>query len=233
MQNYLSPHRVTGASCGISACRPFFPAPGRTGQLDRNALPAWSGSWVCRSRPCRYGGAVGRTRALCAVVTSVLVPIFASLYHAGKVAEMRKMLRRNLAINVGICLLLAAPLALFAPAILNWYGPGFNQGVPVLWLTLGATVLSAATSLLSRAMQASGQAWIECVCSGFWAAAAGFVGCFARPIHPLTRPPAWLASMSWPCLRCWGCNGFCFVEHFPQSAPQHPGRLEPPKIPSR
>jgi len=111
------------------------------------------------------------------MMTSVLVPIFANLYHAGKVAEMRKMLRRNLAINVGICLVLAAPLAIFAPVILNWYGPGFKQGVPVLWLTLGTTVLSAATSLLSRAMQASGQAWVECVCSGFWAAIL-VAGCF-------------------------------------------------------
>lgn len=103
------------------------------------------------------------------MMTSVLVPIFANLYHAGQVEPMKKMLRRNLVINVGICVLLSVPLAVFAPMILSWFGPGFTRGVPVLWLTLGTTVLSAAVNLISRAMQATGQAWLECVCSGVWA----------------------------------------------------------------
>ncbi len=118
------------------------------------------------------------------MMTSVLVPIFASLYHAGKLAEMRKMLRRNLFINLGICAGLAAPLAVFAPVILNWYGPGFDRGVPVLWLTLGTTVLSAVTNLLSRAMQASGRAWIDCVCSGLWTALL-ILACFSLWFPPL------------------------------------------------
>jgi O-antigen/teichoic acid export membrane protein len=103
------------------------------------------------------------------MMTSVLVPIFASLYHTGQVGQMKKMLRRNLVINVGICFLLAAPLAVFAPFILSWFGPGFSRGVPVLLLTLVTTVLSAAVNLISRAMQATSQAWLECICSGLWA----------------------------------------------------------------
>lgn len=111
------------------------------------------------------------------MMTSVLVPIFANLYHTGQAAEMRKMLRRNLAINLGVCLLLSAPLAVFASTVMSWYGKGFDRGVPVLWLTLCTTVLSAVSNLISRAMQATGQAWLECVGSGIWAVSL-ISGCF-------------------------------------------------------
>jgi O-antigen/teichoic acid export membrane protein len=105
------------------------------------------------------------------MMTTVLVPILSSLYYAGNQPEFEKLLRRNLLLNAGICLALAAPLALFAPVILNWYGHGFGQGVPVFLLTLSSTIVLAATTLFSRALQATGRPWIEFALCALWAAA--------------------------------------------------------------
>jgi O-antigen/teichoic acid export membrane protein len=102
-------------------------------------------------------------------LTSVLAPVFSNLYQLGQRAEFEKLLRRNMAINVGICLALCLPLVLFAPAILNWYGPGFRRGVPVFLLTLSTIAVTAATTLFSRAMQATGRAWIEMTFTAVWA----------------------------------------------------------------
>jgi O-antigen/teichoic acid export membrane protein len=109
-------------------------------------------------------------------MTSVLVPMFSSLYHAGLRAEFEKLLRRNMAINVGICLALSVPLVFLAPTILDWYGPGFRRGVPVFLLTLSTTAVIAATNLFSRAVQATGRAWIEMTFTAIWAVVL-LIGC--------------------------------------------------------
>ncbi len=103
-------------------------------------------------------------------MTSVLVPMFSSLYHAGQRDEFDKLLRRNMAINVGLCLALSGPLVFFAATILDWYGPGFRRGVPVFLLILAGTAVTAASNLFSRAMQATGRAWIEMTFAALWAA---------------------------------------------------------------
>ncbi len=117
------------------------------------------------------------------MMTSVLVPIFSSLHRAGKGSEFRNLLRQNLLTNAGICLVLALPLAAFAPFIMTWYGPEFRRGVPVfLWMLLG-TVIVAVNNLLSRAMQASGRAWTDLTFSGLWAIVL-LTGCFLLvPAH--------------------------------------------------
>jgi O-antigen/teichoic acid export membrane protein len=110
-------------------------------------------------------------------LTSVLAPLFANLYQLGQRAEFEKLLRRNMAINVGICLALCLPLVFFAPSVLDWYGPGFRRGVPVFLLTLSTIAMTAATTLFSRAMQATGRAWIEMTFTAIWALVL-IVGCF-------------------------------------------------------
>ena len=102
-------------------------------------------------------------------MTSVLVPMFSSLYHEGKREEFETLLRRNMLINVGICLGLAVPLGLFARTIMNLYGAGFGVGVPVFLLTLSGTAVTAAANLFSRAMQATGRARLEMTFAGLWA----------------------------------------------------------------
>jgi len=106
-----------------------------------------------------------------ATMTTVLVPMFSNLYHAGNRAEFEKLLRRNMVINVGVSLALSVPIALFATTIMNWYGPGFRRGVPVFLITVFGTALTAAGNLFSRAMQATGRAWIEMTFSALWAVA--------------------------------------------------------------
>jgi O-antigen/teichoic acid export membrane protein len=103
------------------------------------------------------------------MMTTVLVPMFSSLYQAGDQGAYVKLLRRNLLLNAGICAALAVPLTFCAPLVLNWYGHGFENGVPVLRLTLLTTIIFAGTSLFGRALQATGRAWIELLCCGIWA----------------------------------------------------------------
>ncbi len=101
---------------------------------------------------------------------SVLVPMFATLYHAGERAEFHQLLRRQLLLNVCLCLLLATPLALLSPLILDCYGPGFRRGILVFIITVSGTDPVAATNLMSRAMQACGRAWMDLALCSLWAA---------------------------------------------------------------
>ncbi len=111
------------------------------------------------------------------MMTSVMVPMLSSLYHAGQGARFNQLLRRNLVINVGVCVALALPLVFLAPIILDWYGPGFRSGELVFVLSLSGTAVVAANNLLSRAMQASGRAWLEFTFSGLWVGVL-VTGCF-------------------------------------------------------
>jgi O-antigen/teichoic acid export membrane protein len=103
-------------------------------------------------------------------MTTVLVPIFASLYRENNQPEFLKILRRNLCLNFGTCLALGLPLAALAPFVLNWYGQGFGSGVPAFLLILATTVIASATNLFARALQATGRPWIELSFTALWGA---------------------------------------------------------------
>ncbi len=102
-------------------------------------------------------------------MTTVLLPIFANLYRTGNRAELMSLLRRNLLINAGVSLALALPVALLGATILGWYGPGFQNGIVVFVLAMLGTAVVGPSNLLSRAMQATGRAWLEFSFSALWA----------------------------------------------------------------
>lgn len=102
-------------------------------------------------------------------MTTVLLPMFANSYQSGQKAEFTKILRRTLLLTVALSFAMAIPLALLAPVILNSYGEGFREGVPVFVLTVLGTILVAASNLFSRAMQATGRAWLEFSFNLLWA----------------------------------------------------------------
>ncbi|MDX1951869.1 MAG: oligosaccharide flippase family protein [Verrucomicrobiota bacterium] len=105
------------------------------------------------------------------VLTSVLLPMLSNLYREGKLPEMTRLLRRNLFLMVGACLLMALPLILLSNVVLGWYGAGFQNGTLVFVLSLAGTAIVAANNLLSRAVQAAGRAWLEFSFSAVWAVA--------------------------------------------------------------
>ena len=110
------------------------------------------------------------------MMTSVLVPMLANLYREGKSEEFKNLLRRNLWINSGVCLALVMPLVLLSSTILGWYGPEFMRGQAAFVLSLLGTAIVAANNLLSRAMLASGRAWVDLGFSGLWVVVL-VVGC--------------------------------------------------------
>jgi O-antigen/teichoic acid export membrane protein len=117
------------------------------------------------------------------MTTSVLTPMLANLYGAGKREEFNALLRRNLLFNIALCLALTVPLALGVRVILGWYGPAFLVGTPVFLLTLCGVAVTAGNNLLSRAMQAAGRAWTEMTFSLLWSIVL-VGGCFWQvPAH--------------------------------------------------
>lgn len=105
------------------------------------------------------------------MMSGVLVPIFASLYSSGRREEFTRLLKYNLLLNGGVALAIALPLMLFAPRILGFYGSEFSDGILIFNLTMAIAIFNAFNGLLSRAMQASGRAWIDMASSIVWAAA--------------------------------------------------------------
>jgi O-antigen/teichoic acid export membrane protein len=100
---------------------------------------------------------------------SVLVPIFANLYAMRRRAEFTKLLWRNLLLNAGLGLAVAAPLMVFASHILALYGPGFDEGTSIFLLTMICGLFIAFNNLFSRAMQSAGRAWTDLISNGLWA----------------------------------------------------------------
>jgi O-antigen/teichoic acid export membrane protein len=101
----------------------------------------------------------------------VLVPIFANLYATGRRDEFMKLLRHNLLLNAGVALAVALPLMLGSSWILECYGTGFSEGVPIFIVSMLASVFIAINNLLSRTMQSAGRAWIDLTSNGLWALA--------------------------------------------------------------
>lgn len=99
----------------------------------------------------------------------VLVPIFASLYAAGRRDEFMKLLRRNLWLNAAVALAVALPLMLCSSIILEFYGHGFQDGIPIFILSMICGVVVAINNLLSRTMQSAGRAWIDLSSYLLWA----------------------------------------------------------------
>ena len=101
---------------------------------------------------------------------SVLVPIFASLHAVGRHDELQKLLRYNLLLNILVTFAFGLPLVLVARRILNWYGPGFTEGVTIFNLTMLMCLFVALNNLLSRTLQSTGKTWWDLISNGLWAA---------------------------------------------------------------
>jgi O-antigen/teichoic acid export membrane protein len=99
----------------------------------------------------------------------VLVPIFANLYASNRRADFMKLLRNNFILNAGVGLAVAVPLMLFAPIILGFYGPGFEEGTSIFIVTMICGLFVTLNNLFSRAMQSAGKAWIDLTSTGLWA----------------------------------------------------------------
>ncbi len=111
----------------------------------------------------------------------VLIPILTSLYAAGRQADFARLLRFNMLLNAGIVLVVALPLVLCSSSLLNFYGPGFRDGVPIFTLTMVAGLFISINNLLSRAMQSAGRAWIDLASNAVWAATVFAGSCLLVP----------------------------------------------------
>jgi O-antigen/teichoic acid export membrane protein len=78
-------------------------------------------------------------------------------------------LRNNFILNAGVGLAVAVPLMLFAPIILGFYGPGFEEGTSIFIVTMICGLFVTLNNLFSRAMQSAGKAWIDLTSTGLWA----------------------------------------------------------------
>ena len=103
------------------------------------------------------------------IMGNVLAPMLSNLHQAGNKSDFKKLLLRNLWINVGVTLILSLPIAILAPWILRFYGPSFVRGVPIFIVTALMTCLVSVNNLLSRSMQSSGRAWIDFMFNALWA----------------------------------------------------------------
>jgi O-antigen/teichoic acid export membrane protein len=116
-------------------------------------------------------------------IGGVLVPIFANLHATGARHEFMKLLRRNLVLNAAVAVAVALPLVLLASLIMGFYGHGFQtrNGNQIFLLTMLCGVVVSINTLLSRAMQSAGRAWIDLSSNGIWAGIVVLGSCWLIP----------------------------------------------------
>jgi len=104
-------------------------------------------------------------------VGQIVLPLLSNLNGVNDRDKYRKTLKYNALMNCGISLVVAVPVIVLAPIIMNSYGAGFEQGTMTLVLLSFSTILIAFNNVIGQAIASKGKMWIGFVFNFLWAIA--------------------------------------------------------------
>jgi O-antigen/teichoic acid export membrane protein len=94
-----------------------------------------------------------------ASVGSIQIPLLTSLFQSGDLRAFRAVYRTNIRLNLAVCLVPAAVIALCAKPIMALYGTDYVRGWPVLAILALATAPIALNTSLGQVVVSSGSMW--------------------------------------------------------------------------
>lgn len=102
-------------------------------------------------------------------LSTILLPILTNVkYESNDLVTYKKILRYNIAINVGITFCMGLVISLLANPILSLWGKGFDDPMPLVILCISAVFSSFAT-VVGQAIASQGKMWAGFICNLVWA----------------------------------------------------------------
>jgi O-antigen/teichoic acid export membrane protein len=103
------------------------------------------------------------------MVGMVTMPMLSNLTGDKDHLSYLKVLKYNILVNGGAALVIAFPLALIAPFVMQSYGKGFAEGRWVLVCLLFSSVLVAVNNVVGQAIASRSKMWIGLLFNLLWA----------------------------------------------------------------
>jgi O-antigen/teichoic acid export membrane protein len=103
-------------------------------------------------------------------LASVALPMLSNLQGMGSSRNYRKLFWANLGLSAGSAIVIALPIALFAPWVMAGFGASFRVGSSVLVLLCMAAVLTATLDGVGQSIASEGRMWFGFVLNLIWAA---------------------------------------------------------------
>jgi O-antigen/teichoic acid export membrane protein len=117
------------------------------------------------------------------VLAQFALPLLSNLYGEKNLSSYEKTLRWHLTLTAVVSVAVAAPVALAASQIMSLYGPGFQEGWPVLVLSAATAVIACLNGVVGTAILSAGSVWVNCAFNAMWAAVL-LAGChWLIPTH--------------------------------------------------
>lgn len=92
-------------------------------------------------------------------ISRPVIPIMSDLLVRGQTKSVTRFLRLNLAITMGVSVLVAIPLMLFSAIIMGAFGDSFSAGSTVLIVILAAFVFGAGTLVFRDILSSASKMW--------------------------------------------------------------------------
>lgn len=106
--------------------------------------------------------------------TSVALPMLSKAFGKNDKIEMSQVFWINLAVNLGISLIMASIFALFSKQIMGLYGENYISGYKILIILGGVSIFFTLSSLLNKYVIVKGNSWVV-----FLSACVGSVALFS------------------------------------------------------
>ncbi|NLI72068.1 MAG: oligosaccharide flippase family protein [Bacteroidales bacterium] len=101
-------------------------------------------------------------------LSSIVLPLLTNVNYSSSGNQYNKLLKFNLWLNIGISVVAALAVALFAPIIYKFYGTEFTDFRPLLVLLI-TVVVSAANNVFGQVIASKGIMWIGFMVNLLWA----------------------------------------------------------------
>lgn len=110
-------------------------------------------------------------------VNSTVSPVISNLYNSGDRTKLQTALRQAAAWMIGPTLAAAVGIVVLGQYALKLFGPGFDEGYPVLLILLGGQIVNAITGPVNTVLKMCNQEKVACAAM-MLAAVVNVSGCF-------------------------------------------------------
>jgi len=100
----------------------------------------------------------------------ITVPLLARVRMEEGPSRFASAFRANLSLNVGAAVLVAIPVMVASPWIVQLYGPGFREDWDLIVILLVAAMIQAARDVMLRLTASAGRIWYNTMAATVWSA---------------------------------------------------------------
>ena len=110
-------------------------------------------------------------------ISQIILPLLVRTNSATDQRRYIKVVKYNLVLNISVALLIAIPMVLFSPWIMEIYGKGFSGGTSTLRILALAAIVMTANSVIGQILASKERLWVGLLFNLLWAVVF-ITGCY-------------------------------------------------------